>query len=222
MSAAEATPTKPEQPLVRSRWRWNSAGLAVALIAIIAALFFWVNSKQFEDTMRRRLAVQLQSATGGRVEIGSFHWHLFDLDAEANGVIIHGDEAPSDAPYAQVDHLHVRLSLLGFWSPRILLRDLEIVRPRFHLIIYPDGATNQPHPAKPKKQKQSAAETLFDLEAGRLEVEQGMLDIDNRATAFDFQDRYQPLDFKADHVSLLAQYVAASGVNPESYRAQVT
>jgi translocation and assembly module TamB len=63
----------------------------------------------------------------------------------------------------------VRSALLGFWSPRILLRDLEISRPAFHLIVYPDGSTNQPHPRKPRKsQGKPALDTFFDLQAGHV------------------------------------------------------
>ena len=73
------------------------------------------------------------------------------LEAEADGLVIHGLEAPGEAPYAQVERLRVRVSVLGFWSPRILLRDLEILRPQLHLIVYPDGSTNQPQPRRKRK-----------------------------------------------------------------------
>jgi len=39
------------------------------------------------------------------VEIASFHWSLMRLEIEAGGVVIHGDEQPSEAPYAQVERL---------------------------------------------------------------------------------------------------------------------
>ncbi len=64
---------------------------------------------------------RLETATGGRVEIASFHWHLLSLEAEAGGLVIHGLEAPGEAPYAQAERVRVRLSVLGFLSPRILL-----------------------------------------------------------------------------------------------------
>ena len=84
------------------RLLWNAAGLTIALLAVIGALWFWVNSHQFEELVRRRIVSELETATGGRVEIRSFHWRLIDLEAEAGGVVIHGLEDPADAPYAQV------------------------------------------------------------------------------------------------------------------------
>src|SRR5207302_1663226 len=151
------------------------------------------------------------------VEIASFRWHLLRLEAEAAGVVIHGDEPSGEAPYAQIERMRIRLSVLGFWSPRLKLRDLEIVRPQLHLIFYPDGATNQPQPAQQRKTSRSGMETLFDLQAGHIAVEQGDIDLDSRATALDMQNRYQPLDFDGDDVSLVMRYLPPSGQTPERY-----
>jgi translocation and assembly module TamB len=175
----------------------------------------------FEGFVRRRLVAYLEETTGGRVEIATFHWRLLDLEADAGGLVIHGREAPGETPYAQADHLRAQISILGLWSPRILLRDLELSRPAFHLIAYPDGSTNQPTPRKPRKKGRSAIDTVFDLQAGRISLRQGILHYENRAAAFDFQNRFIPLDFDAKDVSLLISYVPAGAGNaparPESF-----
>lgn len=217
----EAISAAPNPVGRKHRILWGVAGICVSLLAITTALGFWANSQQFENLVRRRVAQQLEAATGGKVEIASFHWHLFDLEAEAGGVVIHGDEQANEAPYAKIDHMRVRFSVLNIWSPHFLLRDLEISHPQLHLIVYPDGTTNQPHPQKPRKASTSALDTLFKAKAGHVTVDQGWFDLDNRAASLDFQDRYQPLDFQADHVSLLVQYAAAAGKNPESYHIEI-
>jgi translocation and assembly module TamB len=204
----------------------TAAGAALLLTITVACLYFWATSAAFENLVRRHLVSSLESATGGRVEIASFHWSLPRLEAEAGGVVIHGLEASGEAPYAQADRLRVRVSVLGFWSPRILLRDLEIFHPQLHLIVYPDGSTNQPQPLRQKKPDKPAIDTFFDLKTGQVEVEQGVLDYDNRAAAFDFQDRRIPLDFTASDLSLRMTYLPAaspflrgsSGRGQESYR----
>jgi translocation and assembly module TamB len=194
------------------------AGLTILLVATLTGLFFWASSAGFENMIRKRLVSQLETATGGRVEIASFHWDLLHLEADAGGLVIHGREAAGEAPYAQVENLRVKLSVLGILSPRVLLRDLEVDRPALHLIAYKDGSTNQPQPRKPKKPGKPMLETLFNLQAGHLAVEQGTLAYENRAASFDFQDRLAPLDFDAKDVSVLLSYVPAAGRNPESYR----
>lgn len=205
----------------RRRMLWNLAGVAVALIAIGAMLAFWVHTQQFQDLVRSRIAHELQTVTGGRVEIGSLHVRPGRLDAEARNVVIHGDEQPDEEPYARIDDLKVSLSILGFWSPAIRLREVQIVRPRMHIIFYPDGATNQPRPERPRKSSGNGMDTLFKLQIGRFAVEDGVIHLDNRADSVDFQNRYQPLDFRADDLALQMKYVVATATAPERYHADV-
>jgi translocation and assembly module TamB len=191
---------------------------ALLLLAFTTVcLYLWASSASFENIVRVQIASKLETATGGRVEIASFHWHLLHLEAEAGGLVIHGLESPREAPYAQAEHVRVRFSILSFLSPRILLRDLEISRPQLHLIVYRDGSTNQPQPRKQKKTTKPALDRFFDLKAGHIAVEQGVLDYENRAATFDFQDRHIPLDFAANDLSLRMAYLPASSVSSESY-----
>jgi translocation and assembly module TamB len=167
------------------------AGLMVVAALVTVGLYVWMSSAQFEDIARRRLIAELEKATGGRVEVASFHWRLLALEAEASGLVIHGTEAADEAPYARVGHLRASVSLLGFWSPTVNLRELEIDHPAVHLIVYTDGSTNQPHPSTPAATGTQNLNTFFDLQAGHIAVEQGVVDYDNRAAAFDAQNRPQ-------------------------------
>lgn len=212
----ETTPAAPGGPR-RGRALWNLAGAAIALIAIVTVLGLWASSPQFEDVVRGRLVAELEKATGGRVEVGSLHWRLSNLEATAGGVVIHGLEGAGEAPYVQIGSIDARVSVLGFWSPRILLRGLDVVGPQIHIIFYPNGTTNQPKPRKPRKPGKPALDTLFDLKAGQVAVEQGVIDLDNRAAGLDFQNRLQPLDFQASDVSVVLRYVPAANRNPVSY-----
>ena len=109
-----------------------------------------------------------------------------------------------------------RSACLDFWSPRVLLRDLELTQPQIHLIVYPDGSTNQPQPRK--KTETHPLDTLFDLQAGHVEVEHGVFDYDNRADANDFQDRHIPLDFSGERCFAAAEVRSrATAFTQESY-----
>jgi translocation and assembly module TamB len=217
-------PDTPEPPArLRRHLRralWLAAGaVALTLIALVG-LGFWANSSNCENLIRERLIAQIETATGGRVQIASFHWRPFHLEADAGGLVLHGREAAGEAPYLKVDDLRVRLSILGFWSPRILLRSLDIVRPTAHLIIYADGSTNQPEPRTRKKAGKPVLDTLFDLKAGHVAVEQGAIDFENRAASFDFQNRFKRLDLAADDVSVRLVYVPPQSKDPESFHVE--
>jgi translocation and assembly module TamB len=217
---------EPEQPHRPSRLRrfflrhvpLGVAGFMILVALATAGLYFWMSSAQFENLVRQRLIAEIEQATGGQVELASFHWRLLHLEAEAIGLVIHGTEDPGEAPYARIDRLRVRVSLLGFWSPTVRLRDFEILRPALHLIVYPNGSTNQPHPRKPGASSNHNLDTLFNLQAGHIAVEQGLLDYDNRASALDFENRWLPIDFQANDVSLVLRYISANASAPETYR----
>jgi translocation and assembly module TamB len=191
------------------------AGAVILLAVTTIGLYFAASSASFENFVRRRMAHELETATGGRVEIASFHWHLLSLEAEAGGLVIHGLEAPGEAPYAQVEQVRARFNVLGFLSPRILLRDLDIVKPQLHLIVYPGGSTNQPQPRKPRKPGKPVLDRLFDLKADHISVEQGDLDYENRAADFDLQNRHIPLDLDASDLSMRLVYFPAGFASPE-------
>jgi translocation and assembly module TamB len=196
----------------------TAAGAFVLIILISVAAYFVASSSAFENAVRKRLIAEIETATGGRAEIASFHWRLLHLQAEADGIVIHGLEDPGEAPYAEIDRLRAQLSILDIFTPRILLRDLDISRPQVHLIVYPDGSTNQPHPLRRARPGEPVLDKLFDLQAGHMAVDGGVLHYDCRAAAFDFQNRYAPLDFEADDVSLVMRYIPQSSHAPEFYR----
>ena len=221
-------PEPPQRPRPRRLRRFllhhlplSIAGGTILLTIATVFFYFWASSSMVEGFVRKRLVAYLEEATGGRVEIATFHWRLLDLEADAGGLVIHGREAAGEAPYAQAERLRAQISILGLLSPRILLRDLELSRPAFHLIVYPDGSTNQPMPRKPRKAGKSAIDTLFDLQAGRVSLRRGVFHYENRAAAFDLQNRFIPLDFDARDLSLLISYVPAATGNlpaqPESF-----
>ncbi|MGD0294286.1 MAG: translocation/assembly module TamB domain-containing protein [Terracidiphilus sp.] len=218
-------PEEPVEALRPSRLRrfflrhlpLTVAGAAILLAVILLGLYFAASSAGFENFVRRRMVQRLETATGGRVEIASFHWRLLSLEAEANGLVIHGLEAPGEAPYAQVERMRVRLSLFGFLRPHIHLRDLDIVKPQLHLIVFPNGSTNQPQPRKPRKPGEPVLDRLFDLQADHITFEQGVLDYDNRSANFDFQNRHITLDFATSDLSLRLINMPAAAGKLESY-----
>ncbi|HEU5350530.1 MAG TPA: translocation/assembly module TamB domain-containing protein [Terracidiphilus sp.] len=200
------------------RLAWIAAGSAAGLAILLLLLYAFLSSSAFENLVRERLIASLENSTGGRVQIASFRWRPLQLEADASGIVLHGREAAGEEPYARIDQIHAALSVLGLWNPHIRLRALDIVRPAVHLIVYPDGSTNQPQPPKPASKGKLTLNTLFDLHAGRIALRDGTVHYEDRAAGFDFQNRNLPLNLTATDTSLRLVYVPAGGKAPETYR----
>jgi len=52
-------------------------------IAAILAFYIWASSAATESLFRKWMVSWLEQATGGRVEIATFHWRLLNLEADA-------------------------------------------------------------------------------------------------------------------------------------------
>lgn len=167
-----------------SRRRWSHFVLSALLLAFIISLALYLRSDSFHDLVRRKIVAQLELATGGKVEIQSFTWRLSRLQFEAQGVTIHGLEAGGQAPFVQSDGVIGELRIISLWRQEIGLRSLVVDHPVIHLIVYPDGSTNQPMP----QMKAGSAEggPLFTMAIDRAEVHNAELQLNETKIAFDF------------------------------------
>ena len=120
-------------------WRWS---------ALLLACLFYLNSSSFRETVRQRVITELRQMTGGKVEVESFTWNLSTLHFEARNVTIHGREAAAEVPYAHADRIGVDVKIVSFFTRKISLENVAIDRFVLHLMIYPDGTTNQPPPSR--------------------------------------------------------------------------
>ena len=212
-AAEEPRPARPR----RRRVLWCALALLLLLAVAGTSLCWWMNSSACEELVRRTLISSLEKATGGRVELAAFHWRPFALEAEANGLVVHGKEAPSEEPFFRANRLDLKLSLLNFFSPRLLLRSLSVEQPHLHLIAYADGSTNQPTPRRSRKSGKSALDSLFDFKAGRIAITSATLFYEDRASGFDYQNRTAPLSLLAEDLALQLGYVEAQPRQPESF-----
>jgi translocation and assembly module TamB len=205
-TAPESIP--PQASPRRSPWRhvWRAALVLLAIVALVIGGAAWyASTPQFENRVRAELISVLERATGGRVELGAFRWRLMHLEFEADNLTIHGLEGPGEIPYAHVDRADVQVKIISFFRPEIGLNYLGVKRPVFHLIVYSDGSTNQPHPKVASTSNKPVQDTLFDLAVDRTEIAEGVALIDEHA----IQQRAIPFDLAANHVGVTVRFVPA-------------
>jgi translocation and assembly module TamB len=182
-------PGTPETPITRSKSLWGyiwrvSGSVLLLLVLVVAGLLLYASTAHFSNLVRQKVISVLEDATGGRVELQSLRWNVRHLAVEVNGLTIHGLEGPGELPYAHVDRIYARTKILSFVNASLGLDFLEADRPSIHLIIYPDGHTNQPTPKAKDKSDSPNTRTIFDLEANRVEIHDGMALLNQRALPF--------------------------------------
>ncbi|HEY1525276.1 MAG TPA: translocation/assembly module TamB domain-containing protein [Candidatus Angelobacter sp.] len=159
------------------------AGLALAVMLV--GLVFYLNSDTFRETVRLRVIAELRQMTGGTVEVESFTWKLSTLHFDARNVTIHGKEAAGEVPYAHADRIGVDVKIVSFFSRKISLENVAVDRFILHLMVYPDGSTNQPSPRPAGPADETAAQNLFDLAVKKITVREGTLMLDQERIPFD-------------------------------------
>ncbi|HEY1340016.1 MAG TPA: hypothetical protein VGF59_21030 [Bryobacteraceae bacterium] len=167
------------------------AGLA-AIVAVLA--FFTLRSQWFYEKVRQRIVSTVETATGGRVEIGSFQFDWRQLRAEVKSFVIHGTEPSDKPPVLRAGSVVVGLKIVSALKRDVDIRYLEVTDPRVYLIVYPDGRTNVPRPKI--KSEGSAAESILKLAIGRFALRNGIFEVESRAaTPFDARGRNLKVDF---------------------------
>jgi translocation and assembly module TamB len=171
----------------RSGWRRFGRIVLYCVLGVVVLLgiaFWYATTASFANHVRAKLIDVLTTATGGRVELAMFSWHPLRLQAEVDGLTIHGLEAPGEVPYAHVDALRIQAKIIDLFKAQVGLRWLQVEHPVFHLIVYPDGSTNQPVPKKKTESGKPVTDVIFDLQANRTEVDNGVLLLNQRALPF--------------------------------------
>lgn len=148
--------------------------LAVLIVALGIAGVLVVQSAWFQNYIKQTVITSTEESTGGKAEIGSFHFDWRRLTAVATDFVIHGTEPAGAAPMLRAARVQVSLRLFTSIHHLWDIAYLGIERPQANVIIYPDGHTNIPSP-RPAAASESPLETVADLAIGRFELTNGLV-----------------------------------------------
>ncbi len=203
-SPADGPVTKPPR---RLRWRhvvYAAAVIVVGIAAVVCGALWYASTPQFARRIHNTLVETLERTTGGKVEIGSFRWSVWHLAIEVDDLTIHGKEAPGQMPYFHVDHLAMRAKIVSFFTPKIALASLQAKGPALHLIVYPDGSTNQPWPRV--ADAQPLPQSLLNLAIGNTHIQDGLLVVNNRRVPWELASG--PLQLTMQYSGAKSEYAA--------------
>ena len=190
----QVTPPSPKRRnRVLRACGWCVLSMVAVLVLLVVGATWYTGTADFQRRVGGEVVSTLENATGGRVELQHISFSLWPLAIEADGLVIHGTEAPGQMPYLSASKIFLRLHInmilthirgVGPQS-RISLRYLRIEQPHAHLIVDKDGHTNQPTPKHRNTSNKSVEDTLLDLQARKVELVDGLAVLNDKAIPFD-------------------------------------
>ncbi len=169
----------------RKIWKYLLSILLSGLLLLTLAAWY-MTTDSFQVWVRHRLVTELERITGGRVDLGNFHTIPFRLQIEVLDLTIHGLERPVEVPYAHVDRLLAQIKIISILGREFGFHTVLLEHPVVHIILYPDGTTNQPQPMLGQNSASGAVGLLFSLSINRLDVRRGEFLWDNQRIPLDF------------------------------------
>ncbi len=166
-------------------------------VVIFGLLGWYVTTDSFHEFVRHHVIASLEQATGGRVELGELHTSPFRLRIDVRNLTIHGREAANETPYLHIDRLQAELKIISLLSTTVGLHSLILDRLVMHIVVYPDGSTNQPSPPHRQSAVLPSIEQIFAISVSHTEVHAGELQ---------WEQQRIPLELDARDVSLALSY----------------
>ena len=174
----------PPRPARRKWWKYFLL-LFLLIVVFLGAAAWYMTTDSFQAYVRSRVVSAIEKATGGRVEMGTYHTIPFRLQAEIRDLTVHGLEAPGEVPLAHVDRVVARINVISLLETSFGFKFIALDHPVVHLIVYPDGSTNQPAVKVQRTSTQTPVEQLFALSINRLVVRRGELLWNDQRIPFD-------------------------------------
>src|SRR5579859_3410611 len=104
--------------------RWVIRALLAAFVAVLViavAITVIVESGAGERWARGYIVKKVESSTGGRVDLRTFHLWLFPLRAELDDFTLHGKESAGLPPFFHADKIEVGVHVISFLHKKISL-----------------------------------------------------------------------------------------------------
>ena len=127
---------------------WRVVLALVALLIVGAGVGVLVlRSDWFREKVRVRMISEIESATGGRAEIGNFAFNWSSLVATVQPLVLHGTEPAGEAPLLRVESIEVGLRIISMLKRQVDLSFIRIHGLNGRVVIRADGSTNLPRRA---------------------------------------------------------------------------
>src|SRR5437867_5219707 len=114
-------------------WRktlgWTATAIGGLLLLAIVAGVLLLKSQAFHGYVLGKIVQQASQATGARVELQNFTFHVKTLTADVYGLTIHGTEPPKAQPLLQVQHAKIGIKIISLFHRKVNLSELRVENP---------------------------------------------------------------------------------------------
>lgn len=167
-----------------------AAAIAGLVLVLLSSIVLILPSDWFRDKVRARIVAEVERASGGRAEVGSFRFDWTTLTAEVAPFVLHGTEPPSEAPLFRAESVTVELKVVSVLKHDIDIASLRVEQPKVNILIDEHGVTNFPRPKIPRPQGRDPVEQLLALAIRDITLRNGTLHYGDRKLPLDIRGRY--------------------------------
>jgi translocation and assembly module TamB len=159
------------------------------LILTSLAGFLVLQTDWFHEKVRQRIVREVERASGGRAEIGSFSFDWRQLRAIIHSFVLHGNEASNEPPLFRAQSVEIGLNIASVLKRDIDISLLRLEQPRVYIAVYADGNTNLPQP-KIVVHTKNPIEQVLALQIRRFSIEGGLVEIASKKISLDVRGEY--------------------------------
>jgi translocation and assembly module TamB len=162
--------------------RW--AGTAVAIVVLLAVFVGYIalESPQFHQYVLAKIVEQVDSATGGKLQVENWDFHLSPMVVNLYGITLHGTEGPEQKPLLVAEKLTVGVSARGLLHRKVQLTELLVQHPVASVEVNQDGTTNIPTPSESRSATTTI--TVWDLAVAHALLSSGEVYYNDREDNF--------------------------------------
>jgi len=161
---------------------WTAIGIGGLLLFVTVAGVLLLKSPSFHRYLLGKIVQQASEATGARVELQNFRFHIKTLTADVYGLTVHGTEPLEAQPLLRVQHARIGIKIISIFHRKVNLSELLVENPVANLAVTKDGRSNLPTP--PPSQSKSST-NVFDLAVGHVLLTGGEIYLKDRKIPVD-------------------------------------
>ena len=170
--------------------RRAAVALLLGAVVMLTAGVLALESDWFRNKVRERIVTEIEESTGGRVEIGAFHYDWRRLTVEVSPLVLHGREPAGAPPLLRAERIQIGLKILSVLKRDVDVQEIVVDRPQAHVTVAEDGVSNIPLPRR-RNAYRGIIPRLLDLKIRHFALRNGY---------FEYNEARLPLDLSGDNL----------------------